>query len=144
MEKGRNLDPLKILISTTIILTISTGARRKQHIITLMKQVPTVQQLRKAGFKVTVKHYRDFFTHCSRTGTRKTVQISWLHRSEEYKDYHLDARGGRTEVQFLDPNGGQYFGVSYCSVAERYCKKVGVLKAMARAYADYKADNPGN
>lgn len=107
-----------------------------------MKRVPTVQQLRQKQFKVTVKHYRNFFRYCARSGRREQVQVSWLHRAEEYKDYFLDPRGGKTEVYFLTPEGKQFVGVAECSVHDLYCKKVGVLKALAQAYGDFCKETP--
>lgn len=72
------------------------------------------------------------------------MQVSWHQRTEEYDDYFLDPLGGRTEVNFLDPQGNQYRGVSECSTGDLYNRKLGVKKAIVKAYADYLADNPGN
>jgi hypothetical protein len=109
-----------------------------------MKVIPTVHQLRTRTFRVTVNHFRNFFRYCSRTGKRENVQVSWHQRTAEYDDYFLDPRGGRTEVTFLDRDGNQYRGVSECSAGDLYNRKTGVMKAVAKAYADYLADNPGN
>lgn len=125
------------------ILMQSIGAKHLKKPLT-MKIIPTVQQLRQNNFKVTVNHFRTFYKYCSRTGKRQEVQVSWHQRTAEYDDYHLDACGGRTEVYILDPQGNQYRGKSECSVFDLYNRKIGVMKAVAKAYGDYLMNNPGN
>jgi hypothetical protein len=133
-----------MLMSSSTIGMRSIGHARKPPTITTMKVIPTVHQLRTRTFRVTVNHFRNFFRYCSRTGKRVDVQVSWHQRTAEYDDYFLDPRGGRTEVTFLDRDGNQYRGVSECSAEDLYNRKTGVMKAVAKAYADYLADNPGN
>ncbi len=133
-----------MLMSSSTTGTRSTGHARKPPTITTMKVIPTVHQLRTRTFRVTVNHFRNFFRYCSRTGKRETAQVSWHQRTAEYEDYFLDPRGGRTEVTFLDRDGNQYRGVSECSAEDLYNRKTGVMKAVAKAYADYLAENRGN
>ena len=133
-----------MLTSLSTIGMRSTGHARKPPTITTMKVIPTVHQLRTRNFRVTVNHFRNFFRYCAKTGKRVAVQVSWHQRTAEYDDYFLDPQGGRTEVTFLDPAGNQYRGVSECSVEDLYNRKTGVMKAVAKAYADYLADNRGN
>ena len=133
-----------MLMSSSTTGTRSTGHARKPPTITTMKLIPTVHQLRTQTFRVTVNHFRNFFRYCSRTGKRETAQVSWHQRTAEYEDYFLDPRGGRTEVTFLDRDGNQYRGVSECSAEDLYNRKTGVMKAVAKAYADYLAENRGN
>ena len=133
-----------MLMSSSATGKRSIGHARKPPTIIAMKVIPTVHQLRARKFRVTVNHFRNFFRYCTHTGRRKTVQVSWHQRTAEYDDYHLDPQGGRTEVTFLDHNNNQYRGVSECSVGDLYNRKTGVMKAVAKAYADYLADNRGN
>lgn len=141
MARGPSAD-LVMKQNTHLTLMLSTGTK-KQTIIN-MKNIPTVQQLRQRNFKVTVNHYRTFYRYCSRTGKRQEVQVSWHQRTAEYDDHHLDARGGRTEVFILDAQGNQYHGRSECSALDLYNRKIGTMKAVAKAYADYLIDHPGN
>ena len=122
--------------NTHQILMTSTGARKPKN--PTMKIIPTVQQLRQNNFKVTVNHYRTFYKYCAKTGKRLEVQVSWHQRTAEYDDYFLDARGGRTEVFVLDHQGVQHHGRSDCSAGDLYDRKIGVMKALAKAYAAYE------
>ena len=72
----------------------------------------TIHDLRKAGYKVRVLHFRN--DHDSILG-----------------EFH--PKGGRTVVQITTPDGQNLEGRANCSKKERYNKRVGVQVALGRA-----------
>lgn len=99
-----------------------------------MKQVPTVYELRKRGWKVRVGHHRRFYRYDPYSGKRKEYTLLFKEKEDRYPDYFLAANGGYTEVMITVPDiKGDFTGVSVCSLQELYCKKVGTKKAIARA-----------
>jgi len=78
----------------------------------------TVKELRQSGYKVKCLHFRN-----------KTNFLAgqWL-------EYPINApKGGKTEVQLIDPNGIKARGEAKCSEKENYCRKTGVKIALGRA-----------
>lgn len=98
-----------------------------------MKIIPTVHDLRKTGYKVTVNHNRLFYKFDSKTGKKSSITCTWAEQQEKYLDYHVSATGGFTKVCILDTEGNSYCGVSSCSEFDHYNKKLGTKKAIARA-----------
>ena len=45
----------------------------------------------------------------------------------------LEARGGRTEVELIDPNGKSFKGVAYCSDKDNYNNATGIQVAIGHA-----------
>jgi predicted metal-dependent phosphotriesterase family hydrolase len=101
-----------------------------------MKTVPTVYDVRKTGVKVTVNHHRLFYKFDSRTGQKHSIICSWGVATNNFSDYHLCAKGGKTIVTITDSKG-EYVGVSVCSENDVYVKRFGTKKALARALAEY-------
>lgn len=71
----------------------------------------TVEDLRKSGYKVRVKHYR-----------RASVE-------------GVASRGGKTLVEVTAPDGTTFVGMSRCSRKENFNKRLGVRIALGRAFA---------
>lgn len=104
-----------------------------------MKTVPTVYELRKAGWKVKVGHHRNLHKFDTNTGQKSGKTNVLL---SEYKDntegYFISANGGKTTVYIKEPDTDlEFFGVSECSTSERYNNSYGLKKALARALAEY-------
>ena len=100
-----------------------------------MKIIPTVHELRRTGFKVTVNHNRVFYKFDPQTGKKSTVTCTWAEQQEQYLDYYVLATGGYTRVCILDEEGNSFCGISSCSEFDHYNKKVGTKKAVARAFS---------
>jgi len=100
-----------------------------------MKNIPTVHELRKRGYQVSVNHHRQFFKYDSFTGKKTIVEASWYARNDDYPDYFLSPYGGRTVIAITDERGAIFEGVTHCSTADKYVKKEGVKRAIAKAYA---------
>jgi hypothetical protein len=94
-----------------------------------MKNVPTVYELRKAGYQVKINHRRVFFRHDVFTGKKNTQLVQWQDKPE---DYFVQATGGSTTIELTTPDGQVATGVSVCSKAEHFCRKIGIKKALAR------------
>lgn len=71
---------------------------------------PTIEQLRKSGYKVRVIH-------------------DTLNNDDPY--YHLADR--YTRIEILDPNGKEWVGMARCSVKDNYNRKLGNKIALNRA-----------
>jgi hypothetical protein len=89
-----------------------------------------IEQLRKAGNRVRVTHYREFYelNHLGRP------VIKFKARHEVPKGYMQRAlpRGGVTEVEVITPNGKSVRGITICSNKDAFCKREGVNKAMEK------------
>lgn len=75
----------------------------------------TVENLRKMGFRVKVRHNRERMVY-----------------SDTYVE--VSPYGGFTEVEIYDFSTQQiYGGAAYCSKKDHYCRKLGVRIALGRA-----------
>ena len=100
--------------------------------------VPTVKDLRKAGYKVFVKHCRLF--KVSRLNYEKnrvdvTIESFFAIQGMEKKVcdsiFELLSKGGSTEIIVTDPKSGSEFSyTAVCSRHDNYCKKTGVELAL--------------
>lgn len=70
----------------------------------------TVSQLRKFGYKVAVRHYRNFNDKCV-----------------------ILPKGGMTEIIIDSPHGEHFEGCAVCSSVDNYNKKLGVRIALGRS-----------
>ncbi len=110
-----------------------------------MKIIPTVHELRKRGYKVSVNHHRQFFKYDTFSGRKFIIEASWYVKNDDYPDYFLSPYGGRTVVAITDEKGAIFEGVTYCSLNDHYIKKEGLKRAIAKAYANlckYKKIEP--
>lgn len=100
-----------------------------------MKNIPSVHELRKAGFAVKMSHHRRFFRFDPFTGKKHTVTVPFHIKTESFNDYFLDPMGGETHVIITkkDSNEEGVLAHSVCSVNDHYNRKVGMKKALARA-----------
>lgn len=98
-----------------------------------MKIIPTVYDLRLRGFKVTLTHKRVFFKYDPQTGRRREILASWHDYKEAFSDYFLSPVGGLTTVQIISPTGDVFEGQSTCSNKERFVRKIGIKKSIAKA-----------
>ena len=80
----------------------------------------TVKSLRQKGYKVKCFHTRNIPDLLSEGNTNYNYEL-------------FDAKGGKTEVQLIDPNGIKASGEAKCSNKENYCRKTGVKIALGRA-----------
>lgn len=69
----------------------------------------TIEELRKAGYKIRVHHHR------------KVCAAG------------INARGGKTVVEVTTPDGTTLVGMSRCSRKENFKKRMGVQIALGRA-----------
>lgn len=77
----------------------------------------TVKELRQSGYKIKIIHFREEgFTKHEFCGTPMTL-----------------AKGGRTELLLMSPEGIQIKAEAKCSEKDNYCRKVGVAIALGRA-----------
>lgn len=101
-----------------------------------MNTLPTIHQLRRQGLKIRVSHQRLYYFFDARTGVKKTLIA---HPEEISKEdcWFLSHLGGRTVITIIDKENIEYVGESECSRHDRYTKRKGAKKALARAYACY-------
>lgn len=77
----------------------------------------TVQELRNAGYKVRVLHFRD---------------RAFKNRMDTSFTGYESPKGGFTKVIIDSPEGNHYEGEAYCSKKDNYNKKLGVRIALGR------------
>lgn len=96
----------------------------------------SVAELRKAGWKVRVSHYRYYLTDWT---------IELLHRSElgEFDCVQPEPRGGETVVELLSPEGREAIGVARCNPSDNYNRRYGVMKALGRAISNLEKNDEG-
>lgn len=97
--------------------------------------VPTVEQLRQAGYRVKVRHYRvPMGRTVSDFGIEESFPIDGLLVLTGKEQVDVYPRGGVTEVELLSPNGMTLKGTARCNPKEAsYNKKLGVKIAIGRA-----------
>jgi len=115
-----------------------------------MKNIPTVYELRKRGWKVRVGHHRIYYRFDPQTGKKSQESFLKEEKEQHHPDWFLQATGGITSVQVKIPDhytgDGEFVGYSVCSMKEAYNKRTGIKKALARALATWAQDqkNEGN
>lgn len=95
----------------------------------LDKNIPTVADLRRSGFKVRVSHNRYFKSNFM--GGFK-IRLSPYTRFTENRQGVLP-KGGETTVEITDPNGVTVFGTSVCRPDEAFVKRLGLSVSIGRA-----------
>ena len=105
-----------------------------------MKQAKqTIKGLRKRGFKVRVRHFRK-----AKDGTVVSGLKLSRFRVNKNPTPPLEAKGGYTEVDIIDPNGNQWYGAATCHpTKECFVKKEGTHKALHNAYSKYMRNQIG-
>ena len=98
-----------------------------------MKEVPTVYELRKQGWKVRVGHHREYFRYDPFTGKRHTAWILQSMVDDEPETWYLSARGGKTTIMITTDKNEDLYGESICSDKEHYRRSTGLKKAIARS-----------
>ena len=109
-------------------------------------RIPTVAQLRQAGFRVEVTHYR----RISRPGDQALSEVKMLPPevvkrprrwppSPEEGPFDLNPRGGLTEVEVWAPDPpGVALGRAECSKHDMYNRSRGVEIALGRALKELR------
>jgi hypothetical protein len=93
-----------------------------------------IHELKLAGFKVDVFHYRlPKVNNLSNRQARKVQPM--LSHAFDNKD-EISARGGLTKVM-LDKAGVKVESEAVCSIKDPYNRKIGLKKALARAKAKW-------
>jgi hypothetical protein len=115
-----------------------------------MKNIPTIHELRKQGYKVRVTHIRNFYRFDPQTG-KKSEFFAAFQSSKYYKkhglpkpteeekknEYFLNCKGGETVVEIVSASGKELGkGVAICSDEDAYVKRIGIRKATALALRD--------
>jgi hypothetical protein len=99
-----------------------------------MKEIPTIYELRKRGWKVRVGHHRKYFRYDPFTGHKTEVFLLKVQKDASHPNFYLSAKGGVTVIEITIPNHKtDYAGVAECSDEEHYRRKTGIKKAVARA-----------
>ncbi len=88
-----------------------------------MSTTPSVKDLRAAGNKVRVYHYR----RCR--GDNNLIP----RKDFEKGDVNMDTKGGKTTVEIACPNGQTLVGEALCSKNDNFNRKRGLYIAVARA-----------
>lgn len=92
----------------------------------------TVEQARKAGFKVRVGHFRfDDESAYYFSVDKKADPDVYLELDAELIN-PIYPRGGKTVVS-ISKDDKDCFGQAFCSLEDNYCKKTGVALALSRA-----------
>ena len=130
MAKAPNDVPLT---STSSTPTGTTSTGQNPSTMKMKKTLPTVHQLRKMNIKVRVSHLRLWYRFDPKTGQR--IETVKHHLDVDVNDWTQSHFGGTTEIRLSDEHGIEYTGTAECYKKDRYIRKVGVMKALARAYS---------
>lgn len=105
------------------------------------RNVPTVEQLRKSGFKVRVLHER----YRKTPGDSKVVSIKKPYLTNVFpalvaqKDVagpERSGRGGRTTIELTTPSGQNFRASAKCHLADGFDRKKGVKICLGRIMKD--------
>ena len=102
----------------------------------------TIAELRKAGYKVRVTHYRyirELETICYPGSFKDCLKPEFELRKLQPVTWHrkLVPYGGKTIVSITSLDGKELVGESVCSKNDSYCRKQGVKIACGRALANH-------
>lgn len=88
----------------------------------------SVENLRKNGYKVRVKHYRIVASELT-----PFPKLGYRRKNEIQDTDILFPYGGYTEVDVRTPEGVELHGKAECSVEDNFCYKLGTKIALSRA-----------
>ncbi len=111
-------------------------------------QLPTIHQLRLAGFKVKLDHYRrvqlpligrqplpaDFIGDRSEPEWRECRVTRLAKKAREFAA--IAPKGGRTELAVRAPDGKEGKAVAVCYWQDRFCRKLGARVCISRLITD--------
>lgn len=92
-----------------------------------MKNIISIESLKRDGFKVYVRHYRRY-----RRYEGGKIHFDLLPNSVADVKYSLPT-GGKIELAIVDPDGNEFLGVSKCNSYDAFNKKIGVQLALTQA-----------
>jgi hypothetical protein len=111
-----------------------------------MKNIPSIYELRKQGYKVRVTHVRKFFRFDPRTGKKKEFFARFetkkpkkeiqpeLFPKDPTEEFFLSGKGGETIIEIASKSGKELAkAIAVCSEEDSYVKKIGIKKATALA-----------
>ena len=101
----------------------------------------TIEQLRKAGFKVRATHYR-FYKHKDDNVYDLLPKFALKNRADQYDPQDVSPMGGRTRVEITPSEigvmaGRTMIGEAECSIKDNYNRKYGVQLAIDRAILSF-------
>lgn len=88
-----------------------------------VEPTPTVEQLRKSGYKVRVTHFRQSLFDGK----------LWNRNLFEGNPHLISTRGGKTVVEITTPNLENVKGEAVCSKNDTFNRKTGLYTAISRA-----------
>src|SRR5690349_6463769 len=104
------------------------------------KNPPTIEQLRKNGYKVMVRHSRyniDLWLNKKKNGFR---YMPLPVNPSEIPSHKISPCGGSTYIRVTAPDGNEYVGTSTCRVNEGFNRKLGVKIALSRIMKEIKEE----
>ena len=97
---------------------------------TQQNQMKTIAELRRAGFRIRVTHFR--YINKRKKLTQKEI------RDQFGSLRSVLARGGSTIIEVSDPNGKNGMGKAVCIKSDAFYRKTGIDIALSQALADLK------
>lgn len=90
---------------------------------------PTIEKLRRAGFKVRVLHARHY-------GTADITRMSGYEK-------RLSSKGGDTRIEITTPDKQTtVVGIAKCSLQDSFDRKLGNQIALGRALTEFEENHP--
>jgi hypothetical protein len=98
-----------------------------------MNTIPTIAEMRKAGHKVRVIHYRNAFRHNTYDGVKINKLFIYSKNNRNIPaDFYLDQCGGATTIDITTNSGADIKTSSRCHLNDNYNRKTGIMKAIAK------------
>lgn len=95
---------------------------------------PSVEQLRKNGFKVRIMHWRNVNKEAKSNKEQNLLSASKFYRRGDT----FSLKGGKTIVELTSPGNKNVRGVSQCSYQDNFTYKIGTQIAVKNALEQLK------
>lgn len=100
------------------------------------KNPPTVEQLRRNGYKVRIQHFRynrpDYIGEIPKPLHEKVIKSHGLHPQLKINPSNIHVKGGRTIMEITTPTGRDYSVESVCHINDNFNRRRAVKMCLGR------------
>lgn len=107
--------------------------------------IPTVDELRKSGFRVRCHHRRAYQSHMTQDGYKLMTRREFEDVESGYPDRNTYQEEvlpfcGETVVELTAPSGKTYIQSARCNEMDNYNKRLGVRICLGRIFKEINTD----